>query len=67
MTLYNWIKNRESGLKPELGGYDSIYKSLYNAISPFDERGSSMQHEQMNKTYERSEFGGVFNLEFNDG
>lgn len=64
MTLYSWIKNRESGLKPELGGFDSIYKSLYNAISPFEKDGISNQ--QIN-TYERSEFGGVFNLEFNDG
>lgn len=64
MTLYSWIRNRESGLKPEMGGYDSIYKTLYNAISPI---GKNEKANQQIKTYERSEFGGVFNLEFNDG
>lgn len=59
MTLYSWIKKRESGF---LGGYDSIYKSLYNAIAPYARDGSTND-----QPFERSEFGGVFNLEFNDG
>lgn len=54
MTLYSWIKKRQTGLRPHLGGIDSIYKTLYSTVCPvngdFDDG--------------RSEHGGVFNLEF---
>lgn len=59
MTFYSWIKKREAGLRPEYGGYDSIYKVLYNTITPF--HGFVTPQEPCG----RSEYGGVFNLEFN--
>ncbi|XP_063703797.1 DDB1- and CUL4-associated factor 10 homolog isoform X2 [Culicoides brevitarsis] len=65
MTLYSWIRKREAGFRPQIGGYDTIYRTLYNAVLPFEKEGSP--NPQQIKTFERSEFGGVFNLEFNDG
>lgn len=54
MTLYSWIKKRQLGIRPQLGGLDTIYKTLYNAIAPVND----------DFVEGRSEHGGVFNLEF---
>lgn len=56
--LYSWIRNRNLGLKNNIGDIDRIHKTIYSSI----EHGVSwgdITPDDVNLSH-----GGVFNLEF---
>lgn len=55
MALFDFIQNREKGLRCQFGESDRIHKAVYTAIGPYTTWN--------NKGY-ISDYGAVYNVEF---
>ncbi|XP_037950427.1 DDB1- and CUL4-associated factor 10 homolog [Teleopsis dalmanni] len=58
MSYLNWLTRRESALPPRFNDTNSIMKRIYSSVEPYQEWKNEFGE------FNKSEFGGVFNLEF---